>query len=189
MISYTVFAGVNGAGKSTLYRTYEELHKEIRVNCDEILREFGGDWKNKEDQFKSGKIAVQRIEDCFQNKASFNQETTLASKNAIRNALRARELGYYTEMHFVYVDSIEIVLDRIENRVKYGGHGIPEETVRKRYVSSINNLRQAIDAFDTVYIYDNTNNIIDVATYYHRELIWSLDNLPNWYKTFLDTDY
>lgn len=46
---YTVYAGVNGAGKSTLYRMQDEINDEKRVNSDEILRSFGGDWRNEHD--------------------------------------------------------------------------------------------------------------------------------------------
>lgn len=47
---YTIFAGVNGAGKSTLYSSMkEELSNQERVNSDEILKNFGGNWKNQED--------------------------------------------------------------------------------------------------------------------------------------------
>lgn len=49
---YTIFAGVNGAGKSTLYHSMsmstEEIPK-VRINSDEILCEFHGDWRNPKD--------------------------------------------------------------------------------------------------------------------------------------------
>ena len=43
---YIIVAGINGAGKSTLYRGFPYLFENtIRINADEILRGFGGDWK------------------------------------------------------------------------------------------------------------------------------------------------
>ena len=45
MKKFTIVAGVNGAGKSTLYQLDPDLKCENRVNADEILKEFGGDWK------------------------------------------------------------------------------------------------------------------------------------------------
>ena len=186
MLSYTVFAGVNGAGKSTMYCSFEDLHREGRVNCDDILREFNGDWRNEEDQFKSGQIALKRIEDYLENEISFSQETTLSSKNAIRNAVKARNKGFYTELHFVYVDSAEIAIERIKNRVKDGGHDVPDELVRSRFVKSLNNLAKAIEVFDAVFIYDNTVNFEGIAVYYRGEMEMCLDTLPNWFKSFLD---
>ena len=101
MSDYIVFAGVNGAGKSTMYRSYRALDQMKRINSDEIIREFGGNWRNPEDQFEAGRIALIRIDEYLNTKISFNQETTLASANAIRNSMRARELGYYTELNYV----------------------------------------------------------------------------------------
>lgn len=179
---YTVFAGVNGAGKSTLYRTHRGLSNQERVNCDEILREFGGEWKNPEDQFKSGRIALERIDSYLEEGVSFNQETTLSSKNAIKNAMRARELGYFTELHFVHIDSVEKAIERIANRVKDGGHGISEDTVRRRYVSAVKNLVHAIDTFNLVFIYDNTVYLNNIAVFYNGELIKESSECPDWYK-------
>ena len=185
MARYTVFAGVNGAGKSTIYRTLDYFKDECRVNCDEILREFGGDWKSAEDQFKSGKIALQRIDEYFEAGISFNQETTLASKNAIRNAVKARDLGYYTELHYVYVDSDDIAIKRIENRVKDGGHGIPDSVVRQRYIKSLQNLARAIEVFDAVFIYDNTFKFESVATFYRGSCVCKNNEIPEGLKRII----
>lgn len=79
---YTIFAGVNGAGKSTLYLSMkEELSNQERVNSDEILKNFGGNWKNQEDQAKAMKEAIRKIKYCLDNKISFNQETTLTGNS------------------------------------------------------------------------------------------------------------
>ena len=64
MKKYILIAGVNGAGKSTLYQSTPRLKDMPRVNTDEILKEFG-DWKNPQDLFKAGKLAVSKISDYF----------------------------------------------------------------------------------------------------------------------------
>lgn len=186
MSDYIVFAGVNGAGKSTMYRSYRALDQMKRINSDEIIREFGGNWRNPEDQFEAGRIALIRIDEYLNTKISFNQETTLASANAIRNSMRARELGYYTELNYVGVENPDIAIERIKQRVLNGGHDIPDEVVRKRYSKSINNLSKAIDAFETVFVYDNTNMFKPIAQYYNGNAIKIVDALPNWFKSFLD---
>ena len=74
MEKYILIAGVNGAGKSTLYQTLDSLKGMKRVNTDEIVKSFGK-W-NLVDVSKAGKIAVKKIKQFFDNKNSFNQETT-----------------------------------------------------------------------------------------------------------------
>lgn len=71
----TIFAGINGAGKSTLYRfqnSIEQPHLGTRVCPDEILQDFNGDWKNNADVYKSGKLTLQRLTECFEQKQTFN---------------------------------------------------------------------------------------------------------------------
>ena len=75
MKKYIVIAGVNGAGKSTLYQMYDRFEGMPRVNVDEIMREIG-DWKNSQDVFTAGKIAVKSISKYLEDGIAFNQETT-----------------------------------------------------------------------------------------------------------------
>ena len=108
---YIVFAGVNGAGKSTffksdLWRTADMPTRMTRINPDEILRERGGDWLSRADTLAAGKKALHRIESCFDGLRSFNQETTLSGRLALKNIARAKELGCkntnFTNPHGLY---------------------------------------------------------------------------------------
>ena len=139
MKKYIIIAGVNGAGKSTLYQTIENLKEIPRVNIDEVVREIG-DWKNASDVFKAGKIAIKRISQYFNEGITFNQETTLCGKTIIQNILKAKELGYFIELHYVGVDSVEIAKQRVAYRVLHGGHGISEKDIEKRYEESFRQL-------------------------------------------------
>lgn len=186
MSDYIVFAGVNGAGKSTMYRSSKTLMQMKRVNSDDIIREFGGDWKNPEDQFKAGRIALSRIEEYLNNNNSFNQETSLASSYAIKNAIRARELGYYTELNYVGIDNPEIAIERIKLRVLDGGHGIADEVVRKRYSKSLNNLKKAIEVFETVFVYDNTNMFKPIAQYHNGNKVKIVETVPSWFLRIMN---
>lgn len=181
----SVYAGVNGAGKTTMYRLNNTNKAEGRINSDEILREFGGDWKNESDQFRAGKIALQRKNEYMDNGVSYSQETTLSTRYIIKDALKARDLGYITEMHYVSVESADIAIERVKNRVKDGGHGIPDNLVRKRYDKSLKNLKSAIDSFNTVFVYDNTEYFKHCATFYNGEMIHSDIVLPKWLESIL----
>ena len=136
MKKYILYAGVNGAGKSTLYQSSHYQTDFPRVNTDEILREFG-DWRNPADLMKAGKIAVQRLNDYLQTEISFNQETTLCGHTIIKNIKKAKAQGYLIEMHYVGLDSSETAKLRIAERVKMGGHGIPDQDVEKPYKESM----------------------------------------------------
>jgi len=130
---YILIAGVNGAGKSTLYQSLQSLQDMPRVNTDEILRVFG-DWRNMGDVMAAGKIAVKRISQYFDEGITFNQETTLCGKSIINNIEKAKKRGYFIELHYIGVESVDIAKERVLERVKQGGHGIAEKDIERRYV-------------------------------------------------------
>lgn len=112
MKKYILIAGVNGAGKSTLFQTVSSLHKMKRVNADEILRESGR-LGNPANILSAGKIAVERITQYFDEGVTFNQETTICGKGILRNIEKAREIGYFVELHYVGVDHVDIAKKRV----------------------------------------------------------------------------
>jgi predicted ABC-type ATPase len=71
---------------------------------------------------------------------SFCQETTLTGKTIFKNISEAKDRGYKIVMHYVGVESVDISLQRVAERVRRGGHGIPEEDIRRRYDVSLQNL-------------------------------------------------
>ena len=50
-------------------------------------------------------------------------------------------------MPYVGIESSEIAKQRIAERVKMGGHGIPDRDVEKRYEESLRNLGEAVGQY------------------------------------------
>lgn len=180
MKKYVLIAGVNGAGKSTLYQLNDSLKNIPRVNTDEILREFG-DWKDTKDLFKAGKIAVSRIAEYMNEGITFNQETTLCGKAVIKNILKAKELGYFIELHYVGVNSVEIAKERVKHRVSQGGHGIPEKDIEKRYVDTFKQLNQVLKECNLIAFYDNTESFRRFAICKNGKLERISKTVPEWF--------
>lgn len=180
MKKYILYAGVNGAGKSTLYRTTHYQDMMPRVNTDEILREFG-DWRNTSDLMKAGRIAVQRLNAYLQAGITFNQESTLCGHTIFRTINKAKQSGYIIELHYVGVNSAEIAKQRIAERVKMGGHGIPDKDVEKRYEESLKNLYNIIKLCDLAALYDNTEGFHRFAIYKNGKVVRLSKNVPEWY--------
>ena len=181
MKKYIIIAGVNGVGKSTLYQTIDSLKGMPRVNVDEIVREIG-DWQNLSDVFAAGKIAVKRIVKYFNEGITFNQETTVCGQTIIRNILKAKELGYFIEMHYVGVDSVEIAKDRVRHRVQQGGHGIPESDIEKRYEETFERLNFILKECNLVAFYDNTESFRRFAIYKNGKLVRISQKVPKWFS-------
>lgn len=187
MKKYIIIAGVNGAGKSTLYETLDSLKNIERINTDEIVKKFG-DWRNSRDVMKAGKLAVEKIKEYFENGDSFNQETTLCGNSILKNIEIAKRLGYFIEVHYVGVESVDIAKERISYRVEHGGHGIPDADVERRYVESFEHLNMIIDLCDLVVFYDNTIGFNRFAVKRDNKMFITSQEVPKWFGRIHKSD-
>ncbi len=176
---YTLYAGVNGVGKSTIYETTYPPQERNHVNSDEILVLNGGDWRNEQDQIKAGREAVKRIAHYIEQGISFQQETTLAGHTILKTIKNAKSHGFTVEMCYIGLDSAELAIERVKNRVSHGGHGISEELIRKRYDASLAMLGKVVPLCDSAAFYDNSDRLIKVARYksgkwviYNKKCSW-----------------
>ena len=181
MKKYVIVAGVNGAGKSTLYQSNNYLKNMPRINVDEIVNEIGN-WQNTKDVFKAGKIAIQKINTYFEDSITFNQETTLCGKSMIKNISKAKELGYFIELHYIGVETVEIAKERVTHRVEQGGHGISEINIEKRYIETFNQLNSILDTCNLIAFYDNTKEFRRFAICKNGKLVRVSRNVPDWFR-------
>lgn len=85
-------------------------------------------------------------------------------------------------MHDVGVDSPETAKMRITERVKMGGHGIPDRDVEKRYAESIINLGKVLPLCDLAALYDNTQEFRRFAIFKNGNIVVLSRNIPEWYQ-------
>jgi predicted ABC-type ATPase len=69
----------------------------------------------------------------------------------------------------VGLDTVEESLERIKNRVKRGGHDIPNDNVAKRYQGRWEAVSKVLPYFDEAEFYDNDNGFVKVAEYRNGE--------------------
>lgn len=181
MKKYILIAGVNGAGKSTLFHVLDELKDMPRVNTDEIVKQYG-DWNNISNVLKAGKQSVKMIEKYFSNNITFNQETTLCGNHILKNIRKAKVLGYYIELHYIGVESVDIAKKRVAHRVAVGGHGIPEKDIERRYVETFENLNKIISEFDRISFYDNTTEFERFAIIEGGKTVILVNAIPKWFE-------
>lgn len=140
-----IIAGCNGAGKTTASFTIlpEILDCKEFVNADEIAKGLSP-FQPEKVAFEAGRIMLNRIDDLFENKENFAFETTLATKTYKQKILKAKENGYFTTLLFFWLKNPNLAKQRVEIRVKEGGHNIPEEVIERRYTNGIFNLFESI---------------------------------------------
>ena len=136
-----IFCGCNGAGKTTASYTMlpEVLHCEDFVNADEIAKGLSP-FNPEKVAIDAGKLMLIRMNDLLKKDVSFAFETTLATRSYTRLIKRAQAQGYKVTLLFFWLNSPDLAVQRVAQRVKEGGHNIPEDVIRRRYDSGINNL-------------------------------------------------
>jgi predicted ABC-type ATPase len=138
-----IMAGPNGAGKSTLAESLLSNTLGIRhyVNADTLARGLSA-FNFDEMALKAGKIMLEHLHDLARDRTNFAFETTLASRTFAPWIAGLKKAGYHFHLFFVWVPSAEVSIQRVRERVVQGGHGIPEETIRRRYQRGLENFFQ-----------------------------------------------
>jgi predicted ABC-type ATPase len=156
-----VIAGCNGAGKTTTSFTVlpEMLHCKEFVNADEIARGLSP-FQPESVSFQAGRIMLGRINELMRLGGDFGFETTLATKTHVLLIQKARGLGYTVVLIFFRLETPDLAVARVKSRVDAGGHGIPPETIRRRYARGLKNLFSIyIPLADRWAVYDNSGEL------------------------------
>ncbi len=135
-----IIAGCNGAGKTTASFTVlpELLNIKEFVNADEIARGLSPFQPGKV-AIEAGKIMLRRIDELIEQMQDFAFETTLSTRSFVVLCDEAKKKGYVIYLVFLWLDSPELAVERVKQRVSEGGHNIPEETILRRYKAGLKN--------------------------------------------------
>ena len=153
-----VVAGPNGAGKSTTAPSLlqDALAVSEFVNADAIAAGLSA-FRPESMAIAAGRLMLGRIRALGAARMDFAFETTLASKTFAPRLTRLRESGYRFHLAFLSLPSPDLAVARVAERVRAGGHDVPEAVIRRRFVSGLRNLfRLYLDLADTWQVFDNS---------------------------------
>ena len=135
-----VLAGPNGAGKTTvsaeLLRGALGVHEF--VNADTIARGLS-EFNPEGAAIEAGRVMLRRLHHLTAQQLDIAFETTLASRSFapwIRELMRS---GYAFYLFFFSLNGPELAIERVAERVKLGGHFVPEEVIRRRFEAGLRN--------------------------------------------------
>ncbi len=152
-------AGPNGAGKSTLapFMLRDEYGLLEFVNADTIAHGLSA-FDPEGVALEAGRIMLRRLRALAARRASFAFETTLASRSYAPWVVGLRQRGYEFNLMFLWLRSPELAVQRVRERVRAGGHDVPESVIRQRYAKGVWNffgLYQPLS--DSWGVYDNSS--------------------------------
>lgn len=176
---YTIIGGVNGCGKSSLTGAMKAYCTDMGhiIDVDSLTAQYG-------DYLSAGRAAVERMDEYINRGISFTQETTLSGARTLRMVKKANEAGYRIRLHYIGLDTVEESKARIANRVRNGGHNIPDADVERRFEHRFDDLIKVLPYCDTAIFYDNYNGFVEVAGLSNGELVPKGDYRPKWFEEF-----
>jgi predicted ABC-type ATPase len=174
-----VLAGINGAGKTTASQRVLRgvLHIPCFVNADAIARGLNA-FDPESEAVKAGRIMLDHLHDLAVRRRSFAFETTLSARTYAPWLGGLRQAGYAVHLFYFWLRSPNLAITRVADRVRAGGHHVPDETIRRRYSRSVRNFLELYRPVVTTWqVYDNSNG--------HSRLI-AFNN--SYFDTVLDPD-
>ncbi len=135
-----ILAGPNGAGKSTSANRLLRgtLGVDEFVNADVIAQGLSG-FSPERVAMAAGRVMWKRLHELAASRTSFAFETTLASRTFLPWLKELKRQGFHAHLVFLWLSSADSAVERVADRVRQGGHDVPEEVVRRRYKRGLSN--------------------------------------------------
>ncbi|MBK9346579.1 MAG: zeta toxin family protein [Burkholderiales bacterium] len=155
-----IIAGPNGAGKTTFAREFlpGEAGCPVFVNADLIAAGLSP-FAPERAAIQAGRLTLDAIAQHVAHLESFAFETTLSGKAYARQIPQWQALGYRVELFFLGLPTADMAVQRVAERVRQGGHNIPEPTIRRRFEAGRRLLAEVYQSLvDQWVVYDNAGD-------------------------------
>ena len=174
MKRFFIFAGPNGSGKSSVISSLKnspsasplsgrdiDFDAMTYVNADFCARhdpEISKMPEGKERDVAAWNATNKWRDETLMLGLDCIWETVFSHESRLAEIHKARSMGYYIVVIYVTTLSSDINVERVNIRVKNGGHGVPTEKIHSRYQRTTSLLPEIISAADEMYLYDNSGS-------------------------------
>jgi predicted ABC-type ATPase len=189
---FHLLAGPNGAGKSTLFKAlvaHNVLSKNLPfINADVYERNNLGDISDLDARSEAARAwADSERSRLLASRVSFVSETVFSHPSKLTLISQALTNGFLVVLYIVAVDNPELLLKRVEQRVKEGGHAVSADRILSRYPRTLKNLHSAIRMASVSYIYDSSADNVDVEATLNLVAIYQPSKGGESVRLFSDT--
>ena len=154
-----VLAGVNGAGKSSLAGAAFRAAGADYYNPDEVARHLmaaNPSLSQADANSVAWRKGVELLKRAIDERKDFAFETTLGANTIPRLLAQAASQGIELYVWYVGLSSPELHIERVQARVRRGGHAIAAEHIHRRYEHSRLNLIELLPRITALRVYDNS---------------------------------
>lgn len=147
MPNVVLIGGPNGAGKTTAAKLLlrDAFQVDFFVNADIIAQGLSG-LNPAEANVEAGTVMIHRLIELADRQVDFAFETTLSSRNFATRIGDWKRTGYLYHLVYLWLPSAEHAIQRVKDRVRRGGHDVPEEDVRRRYTGWFEEFLRSVSA-------------------------------------------
>ena len=184
-----IVGGPNGSGKTTIALQYATAEGIPYIGADQIAGSIDPVTPESR-RIEAGRQFIRSVDQAISSGQSCVCESTRAGLT-IRNSInKAAETGFESTIVFVFVDSAEVCMARVAERVRKGGHNVPQQDIRRRFHRSINNFwtlyRELVDNW--VVLYNGGSQIQDVSMGSQQQITVRDEGLHNRFKAFVESN-
>ncbi|HEY1326325.1 MAG TPA: zeta toxin family protein [Casimicrobiaceae bacterium] len=157
-----MLAGCNGAGKSSIGGAAFRAAGADYFNPDEAARAILAANASRasiaQEQANGAAWAEGKrlLERAIRERCDFAFETTLGGNTIAELLLAACEAGIEVHIWFAGLETVELHVERVKQRVASGGHDIPEPRIRARFDRGRKNLIRLLPHVTSLRLFDNS---------------------------------
>jgi predicted ABC-type ATPase len=154
-----IIAGPNGAGKTTFALEYlpKEASCPVFVNAD-LIAEGISPFYPEIASFHAGRLMIEEIKRHAAGSESFAFETTLSGRTYAQMIPEWHKVGYRIKLVYLRLPDVQTAIERVKNRVRQGGHNVPEQIIRRRYEKGWYNFQHLYKRLvDAWVLFDNSS--------------------------------
>jgi predicted ABC-type ATPase len=152
-----IIAEPNGAGKTTSATEFLPREAECPnfINADLIAAGISP-FRPEASSIQAAKMMLEMMKKYVEKGESFSFDTTLSGKNYGKLIPEWQKKGYRIKLFYLKLPDSEFSIALVNQRVKEGGHSVPEDVIRRRFKTGWNNFQRLYkNLVDEWALYDN----------------------------------
>lgn len=184
---FFMIAGPNGAGKSTYRKKRLDPIGLTCIDPDQVAKSTLGRYTHTiEEALTATQEATNRVRQCFSYGHSVCLETVFSDTKGHKIELlkEAKSFGYKTCLIFIGLESADLCIARVMDRVDQGGHDVPDNSIVERYPRCFDNLNKALPIVDAALLVDNSaiERHYEFCYLENSQICYLAENKPDWFS-------
>jgi len=134
-----IIGGPNGAGKTTFAREFLPAARVVEFLNADMLAAGLSPFQPGAMAVRSARLLLGRWRELLTLRRDFAFESTLSGRTYAGMLREARAAGYEVRLCYLWLPNVSMSMRRVRQRVRKGGHNVPEADLRRRFLPSLKN--------------------------------------------------